>query len=426
MKEKIGVNVIGYINGEFGLGEAVRLLIKAMQSVNIPVALINFDVITNHRHEDKTFENFSKDAPYPINLVLLGPGEASMPLTYFENTELFKNKYNIYYLNWESEYFPQEYLDNISFFDEIWVPAKYCQNVIANVCQIPVSIIHYPIEIEIQDVVDEIAENFYSKTSFNFLFIFDYNSTLERKNPLNLIKAFKKAFNKQDNTVSLTIKTSRANRFAKEKSKLLDEIDGYENIKIVEKIFEKETLHNIIKGCDSYVSLHRSEGFGLTLAEAMFFSKPVIATGYSGNLEFMTNENSFLVNYKTTTVDSKIINYDKNTIWSDPDFEHMSELMKKVKENSDSVKEIAKKGNDTIRNNFSTIKIGNEIKNRLELIVKDYKVDAIKNAYISVFIENTKLRNELRLVYKSKLITRILEIKLYFRNRKLKRKNKNN
>ena len=104
----------------------------------------------------------------------------------------------------------------------------------------------------------------------------------------------------------------------------------------------------------------------------------------------------------------------------------MSELMKKVKENSDSVKEIAKKGNDTIRNNFSTIKIGNEIKNRLELIVKDYKVDAIKNAYISVFIENTKLRNELRLVYKSKLITRILEIKLYFRNRKLKRKNKNN
>lgn len=426
MKEKIGVNVFGYINGEFGLGEAVRLLIKAMQSVNIPVALINVDIVTNHRHQDKTFENFSNEAPYPINLVLLGPGEANLPLTYFENSEFFKNKYNIYYLNWESEFFPQEYIYNISFFDEIWVPAKYCQNVISSVCQVPIKVIHYPIEIVLSDFVDDEAENFYNKSCFNFLFIFDYNSTLDRKNPLNLIKAFKKAFDKHDKTVSLTIKTSRSNRFTKEKSKLLEEIGGYENIKIVEKIFEKETLHNIIKGCDSYVSLHRSEGFGLTMAEAMFFSKPVIATGYSGNLEFMNNENSYLVNYTTCKVDSKIINYDKNTIWSDPDTEHMSELMKIVKENSASVIDIAKKGNETILNKFSTIKIGNEIKTRLELILEDFKIDSIKNAYISVFIENTKLKSELRLVKKSKLITLILEIKLFFRNRKIKQKNKNN
>ncbi|SNB02776.1 Glycosyl transferase, group 1 family protein [Flavobacterium psychrophilum] len=424
MKEKIGVNVFGYINGEFGLGEAVRLLIKAMQSVDIPVALINLDIKTNHRHEDKTFENFTKEAPYSINLVLLGPGEASLPLTYFEDSGLFKNKYNIYYLNWESEYFPQEYVDNISFFDEIWVPAKYCQNVISKVTNIPVTVIHYPIEIVIPDTIDEEAENFYDKSSFNFLFIFDYNSTLERKNPINLIKAFKKAFDKNDKSVSLTIKTSRATRFAKEKSKLLDEIDGYENIHIVEKIFEKDTLHNIIKGCDSYVSLHRSEGFGLTMAEAMFFGKPVIATGYSGNLDFMNSENSFLVDYKTCTVNSKIINYDKNTIWSNPDFEHMAELMKKVKENSDTIKAIAKKGNETILHDFSTSKIGNQIKHRVELILKNFRVDPIKNAYISLYLENRKLTNELRLVYKSKLITTILDIKLYFRNRKLKRKNK--
>ncbi len=305
------------------------------------------------------------------------------------------------------------------------MPAKYCQNVISKVTNIPVTVIHYPIEIVIPDTIDEEAENFYNKSSFNFLFIFDYNSTLERKNPINLIKAFKKAFDKNDKSVSLTIKTSRATRFAKEKSKLLDEIDGYENIHIVEKIFEKDTLHNIIKGCDSYVSLHRSEGFGLTMAEAMFFGKPVIATGYSGNLDFMNSENSFLVDYKTCTVNSKIINYDKNTIWSNPDFEHMAELMKKVKENSDTIKAIAKKGNETILHDFSTSKIGNQIKHRVELILKNFRVDPIKNAYISLYLENRKLTNELRLVYKSKLITTILDIKLYFRNRKLKRKNKN-
>ncbi|MCB6003009.1 hypothetical protein LIT00_12375, partial [Flavobacterium psychrophilum] len=80
---------------------------------------------------------------------------------------------------------------------------------------------------------------------------------------------------------------------------------------------------------------------------------------------------------------------------------------------------------ETILHDFSTSKIGNQIKHRVELILKNFRVDPIKNAYISLYLENRKLTNELRLVYKSKLITTILDIKLYFRNRKLKRKNKN-
>ena len=422
MDKSFGVNVFGYINGEFGLGEAVRLLIKALQDANIPVALLNYDVKTNHQNNDKTFDNFTNDAPYLINLVLVGPSEARKVLTHFSNLSAFSDCYNIYYLNWESEYFPQEYVLNISYFDEIWVPTLYCKDIISNYVDVPVNIVRYPIEIKLKNNFNEEAFAFYDNSKFNFLFMFDYNSTFERKNPLNLVKAFGEAFGKDDESVMLTIKTSSAKRYAAEKKALSDAISDFKNIKIVEKIFEKETLHHIIKNCNSYISLHRSEGFGLTMAEAMYFGKPVIATNYSGNLEFMTKTNSFLVPFEKIKVDADIINYDKNTIWSNPDIFQAARFMQLVRQNDLEVSILAKEAQQTILNDFSISKIGGQIKLQINFIFDNYKVSKTKNNLISIFIENELLKNDLHIVNKSKLIRFILKIKLFFRNRKNKRK----
>ncbi len=418
MNKNFGINVIGYIDGEFGLGEAVRSLIKAIQNANIPVALINFDLKTNHNHNDITFTNFSANAPYDINLVLIGFGEINHLLTHLTKAELLRNKYNIYFLNWESEYFPSEFVPNISFFDEIWTASQYCKDVISKYVRVPVYVIPYPIDVPLLDAKDDVVCNFYDKSSFNFCFIFDYNSTLERKNPLNLIEAFQKAFGKEDLSVRLTIKASLSTRFSKEKQLLSDKIGDSKNIKIVEKIFRKDTLNHIINNCDSYISMHRSEGFGLTMAEAMYFSKPVIATGYSGNTEFMKADNSFLVDYEMCQVDSNIINYDINTIWSNPSVDHAAELLKKVRANSVEVQEIAKKAGEFILNNFSVSRIGLLIENRIKIIIEDFKVDPFKNAFINLHIENAKLKNDLKIAKESKLTKGILGIKMYLRKRK--------
>ena len=418
--DNFGINVFGYIDGEFGLGEAIRLLIKAIEKANIPHVLLNYDTPTAHRHNDVTYQNFSKEAPYLINLVLLGPTEARKIATYF-NIDFFKNKYNIFFLNWESENLPQEYIKNLNFYDEIWTPATYCSEVVNKNCSTPTKTISYPLEIIIDNAFDLESDNFYNKSKFNFLYIFDYNSTLERKNTLNLIKAFKLAFLKDDNSVCLTIKTSRSTRFSYEKELLLAEIANYQNIKIIEKIFDKNTLHKIINGCDSYVSLHRSEGFGLTMAEAMYFGKPVIATGYSGNTEFMNSSNSFLVKYKLCKVETNIINYDTSTIWSEPDVNHAAELMQIVKLNTEAVKSIAIKGQSDIKKYFSVDEIGTKIKEEINIIYKNYKVNPYKEELIVVTIENELYQNELSKIKKSKLIQHILNIKQFFRNRKLKK-----
>lgn len=417
MEKETGVNVFGFIGGEFGLGEAVRLIIKALNKAQIPVSLINYDINTNHRNNDDTFKNYSNEAIYPINLILLGPSEGKRILTHYPE-RFFKNKYNIFYLNWESEYIPQEYINNLIFCDEIWVPAQYCKDVISNYCNIPVNIIPYPIDIEINDEKDDEAENFYRKDSFNFFFMFDYNSTLERKNTLNLLNAFEKAFSKTDKSVSLIIKTSKSTKFSKERDMLNTHINGFQNIKIVEKIYDKQTLHKIIKGCDAYISLHRSEGFGLTMAEAMFFGKPVIATNYSGNLEFMNDENSFLVDFKKTKLTSSINNYDANTIWAEPNIDHAAELMKIVKENSDIIKNKATKGRETMLSHLSIKRIANLIDERVEKIIDIFEPSLLKNEFISLNIDNDKMKHELYIYRKSKLIMFIYNIKLYFRNRK--------
>lgn len=416
----MGVNVFGFIGGEFGLGEAVRLIIKALNKAEVPVSLINYDVETNHEHNDNTFNNFSDKAIYPVNLVLLGPSEAKRVLIHYPE-DFFKNKYNIFYLNWESEYIPQEYIDNFSFYDEIWVPAQYCKDILTKVCDIPVNVVPYPIEIEVDSVPDEEAATFYNQNTFNFFFMFDYNSSMERKNTLNLINAFEKAFGKEDTSVSLIIKTSKSTKFVKERELLESHISGFKNIKIVEKIYDKQTLHKIIKGCSAYVSLHRSEGFGLTMAEAMFFGKPVIATNYSGNLEFMNKDNSFLVDFKRAKIDSSVINYDSNTIWSEPSVDHAAELMKLVKENSQAVRDVAIKGEESIYNNFSSKKIASIADGLIKNVYKSIAPSPAKNELITLYIENILLRKDLRIYKKSAPIQFIYNIKMYIRNKKGKK-----
>lgn len=420
MENKLGVNVFGFIGGEFGLGEAVRLIIKALKKAEIPTSLINYDIETNHRHSDTTFANLNSEVIYPINLVLMGPYEAKRIFFHYPE-DFFTNTYNIFYLNWESEYISEEYVNNLELYNEIWVPSQYCKDILAKYSKIPIHIIPYPIEIAVDNKPDEEAEQFYNKNSFNFLFMFDYNSTIERKNTINLIDAFEKAFGKNDESVSLNIKTSKSTRFSKEKALLESHIKDFKNIKIYEKIYDVQTLYKIIKGCDAYISLHRSEGFGLTMAEAMYFGKPVIATNYSGNLQFMNDSNSFLVDYKLTKTDSNLDSYDHNTVWSEPNTDHAAEFLKLVKENSQFVQSKAQKGQDSIFQDFSTEKIGNTVHSRIEDILKIIEDRRTKNHLIQLLIENERITKELKKIKSSKLIAKILDIKQYVRDVKKRR-----
>ena len=140
------------------------------------------------------------------------------------------------------------------------------------------------------------------------------------------------------------------------------------NIKIIDGYLYRNEINALISLCDCYISLHRSEGFGLTMAEAMFLAKPVIATAFSGNTDFMNVNNSYPVKYKLASLDKDAGPYKKGCLWAEPDVEYAAELMRYIYENKTLAYEVGKIAAEDVRKNLNFNIIGAEIKNRIEYI----------------------------------------------------------
>jgi glycosyltransferase involved in cell wall biosynthesis len=164
---------------------------------------------------------------------------------------------------------------------------------------------------------------------FLFLFVFDYLSTVQRKNPVGLIEAFRQAFAPGEGP-QLLIKTINGPLRPLSEEEVLWAAHGREDIHVVDRSLSGEELDGLMAACDCYVSLHRAEGFGLTLAEAMAIGKPAIATGYSGNVDFMNERNSYLVDYTIGRVGPECEIYPPEGEWADPSVEHAAKLMREV------------------------------------------------------------------------------------------------
>jgi glycosyltransferase involved in cell wall biosynthesis len=123
--------------------------------------------------------------------------------------------------------------------------------------------------------------------------------------------------------------------------------------------------------------LHRSEGLGLTMAEAMLLGKPVIATRYSGNLDFMDDGNSLLVDYNMTPVGSECLPYMADAVWADPSEEHAGQLMRHVFENQTWAQELGQKAQQDMQNRYSSQAAGQAMKTRLQVIAEQYGMRAV-------------------------------------------------
>ena len=133
---------------------------------------------------------------------------------------------------------------------------------------------------------------------------------------------------------------------------------------IIDDVYTRRDVLELLSSLDVYVSLHRSEGFGLTCAEAMALGVPVIASGYSGNLDFMNAENSLLVPVQRITTDRPYGPYPAGTVWGEPDLQVAAELMVSLLARSRR-KTLGKKGQESVRRQLSRQSVGALVKNLL-------------------------------------------------------------
>jgi glycosyltransferase involved in cell wall biosynthesis len=361
-----GINVWGYIKTESGVGEGVRRIINAIEYGELPTALRNI-IPPTLSSNDPTYQNFSDSCPYRVNLFHINADQTAYTFQDKNVREASHQRYNIGYWAWELENFPEIWHDAYNYYDEIWTYSTFCANAIAASAPIPVTVIPPPIR-SYPNFHKYVRADFdIDLEDFTFLFAFDFQSFFERKNPLAVIEAFKRAFPDKDKSIKLIIKCCNSQTDTRNFIYLQDSCLGWP-IKIIDGYLTREQMDSLMQLSNCYISLHRSEGFGFGIADAMTLGKPVIATYYSSNTDFMNPSNSLPVKYALVPITTAYGPYWPGNIWANPSVNHAAELMRYVFENPKEAEEIGQNAKAYMEKFFSSSVVSDRIKKRFKVI----------------------------------------------------------
>ena len=365
--KNIGVNFIGYSKGELGLGQAMRSMAFAAKAALIPFVVRQLTVRLISRQSNGSLEEFASNyCRYPINVICINPDMLNRLPLWVSYSEWTKT-YNIGYWFWELENFPDAWQYATHLVDEIWVATEFIAQAMRKsgkkVVKIP-----FPLEFDLPS--ESMNKEYFglNPNEFTFLFSFDFLSAIERKNPQATIKAFKQAFPQGDHSVRLILKTMNSSHYLPLRKNLEALIDQDPRIEIRDEHLTQDEMRGLIRSSDCYISLHRAEGLGLGLAEAMYLGKPTIATGYSGNTEFMNSTNSMFVPYTLVPIPAGVYPNGKDQMWAEPDIGVAAEKMQKMASDSALRVQLGHSAAVYMRKNHSYIKVGKVIRTQLDLI----------------------------------------------------------
>jgi glycosyltransferase involved in cell wall biosynthesis len=360
-----GVNVAGFFTAELGVGEAARLLIAGLDGASIPALPIQGHLVPPSRQDEKFAYARIDEAAYPVNILCIN-GDGVPVFAREAGRSFFEGRYTIALWWWEVGDPPADWSQAYEFVDEVWVASQHIYDAVAATSPVPVVRITLPVAMP-KVAAGTRVELGLPEDGFVFLYVHDYHSVAARKNPLGLIEAFRRAF-PPGAGAKLVLKSINAQTRPEEHERIVLAARGHDDITLVDAYVSGTEKNAIIAACDCYVSLHRSEGFGLTAAEAMLLGKPVIATRYGGTLEFMNDENSYLVRWEPTVVGEGAYPYPSDGIWAEPDLDHAAELMRRVFAERDEARERGQIARHDMLAHHSPEVAGEAMRRRLALI----------------------------------------------------------
>jgi glycosyltransferase involved in cell wall biosynthesis len=327
-----GINVFGYFRSPIGLGTATRGLVRAAE-------------LAGYRHRDVVLTNTTMDGDLSLRDLVRGP-----ELTFGRNlvvsyphiqcdvfdvypASVFRGRENVAYLAWEQRDLHPGWAARLGRYDRMLALSRFAAESIARGTGRPCEPLPCVVDVDRQAALG-VGRASLGLPEADFLvgLVFDASSAIERKNPLGAIRALARAFGGRPDVVVVLKVTNGARRpFAPavdEAVRLLRD-SKLRHVLVTRLLTKSETL-GLIGSLDLCVSLHRSEGFGYTLAEAMALGVPALATRYSGNLDFMSDDNSWLVSSREVLVRRAEGPFRLGTVWADPDLDEAAAKMREV------------------------------------------------------------------------------------------------
>ena len=340
-----GVLVAGYLRAELGVGEGARLLVSGLEAASVEFSTYDFgETVSRQEHSLPHAGTGVSD----LDIVVLCINADQVPVFATSvGPEFFDGRYVIGQWAWELEEFPTTWDSAFDQVDEIWAVSEFSRRAIGTRTNKPVFAVPHPIVRPIE-VISTPRPRFGLPTDRTvFLFCFDLLSGLERKNPLGLIEAYGRAFPGESESV-LVLKVINGDRAVAEMERIRYAAGDRSDIVIIDRYLDEIEQASLMDSCDCYVSLHRSEGFGLTMAEAMASGKPVIATAYSGNLDFMDDATAYLVPWEPGVVPPGCDPYRAGARWAEPNLDAAARLMRTVRDRPDEARAVGIQARDAV------------------------------------------------------------------------------
>lgn len=363
------VCLVGHPYAPTGRGEDVRCTYRALRSVAVNPTLRDIYGLTAPDTDELTeFSNACKDTPSDINIYHINGDEVDQSLAHLSIHRKWSG-YNIVYPAWELERYPKEWADQLDRFDEIWAPSRFIQEALESVCTKPV--VHMPLACEVL-LLSFLSRHYFEipESDYVFLFFFDVRSYPTRKNPQAVLEAFRRLLSLRPYArTRLVLKVNGAELTPQIMSQLREELSGIiHHVTFLDRVMSDNEVKNLVRCCDCFISLHRSEGFGRGIAEAMGLGKPVIATAYSGNMEFMNTDVAFNVGYSLIPLAEGEYPHYQEQVWAEPDVAEATHYMTILVDHPERGRRLGKLAQMHMKRDFSYRVTGLRYRERLENI----------------------------------------------------------
>ena len=246
-----GINILGYLQGELGIGEAARSTLRSCAAAGVSAAAIDFTRGLPHRREEDIPGNFADDPKFGVTLLHLNAEQVQHVCA--DRNDVLRDRYVVGFWNWELPELPDEWLDGASFLNEVWAPTHFCQVAFSRKLKIPVAHVPYSIDVAVPPDIGR-CELGLPEDDFIFMQTFDCFSTPERKNPMAAVEAYQRAKPSFRRNTRLVIKLINSDKETKLRKSLRVAVDRDDSIIVIDRYLRRPELNALFNSVDSYIS----------------------------------------------------------------------------------------------------------------------------------------------------------------------------
>ena len=356
-----GLNIVGYLHAELGVGEAARSTMRAATASGIPFSLVDYRKGAQSRMGEQVDDSLPRGQKYAVNLLHVNADQ--VPFAAAElSRPFFEGRYNVGYWNWELPDLPDEQLKAFDFLDEVWAPSQFIAGAFAEDFGRPVRLLRQPVRLAPDAATHPALGR--ERNALRLLTYLDFDSWASRKNPTATVDAFRAAFPPEQRDVELVIKMrGKDDRGAR---RFLGEASSRDRrIRLIDGTLGRAAMDHLITGCDAFVTLHRSEGFGFGAAEALSAGRAAVSTDYGGTTDFITGDTGYPIAYRLQSIRPGEYVETEGQVWAEPLLDSAVAALRAIYDDPDEAAARARRGQAFLRERHGLAAAGSRIQELL-------------------------------------------------------------